>query len=67
MVWCQDDLSALRFQVSGVRFQLLSFFFLTPDPPPAEHLEHYDLMLGVWFFECSIARRRPDLDSSLSP
>ncbi|MGD8382452.1 MAG: hypothetical protein PVJ11_09935, partial [Syntrophobacterales bacterium] len=42
----QDDLSALRFQVSGVRFQLLSFFFLTPDPPPAEHLEHYDLMLG---------------------
>jgi hypothetical protein len=66
MVWCQDDLPALRFQVSVFRFQLFSFFFLTPDPPPAEHLKRCDLMLGVWFFECSIASRRPDLDSLLS-
>jgi hypothetical protein len=46
MVRSQNDLSSLRFQISVFRLQLLTFFFLTPDPPPAEHLKRCDLILG---------------------
>jgi hypothetical protein len=43
MVWSKNDVSPLRFQVSVFRFQLLTFFFLTPD---TRHLNRCDLMLG---------------------
>jgi hypothetical protein len=36
-----------RFQVSVFRFQFFCFSFLTPDPPPAEHLKPWDRVLWV--------------------
>ena len=42
----------LRFQVSVFRFQLLCFFFLTPD---TRHLKPCDLVLVIWDFGLRIS------------
>jgi hypothetical protein len=37
-LWTNSELNGFAGR-RGFRFQLLCFFFLTPDPPPAEHLK----------------------------